>query len=216
MWRPFSILIVLVFLGFWALVGLRQASMSDSGNSEQGGGASSQHGGGASAAAQAQSAPVTVAGRGAGPATQVSPPGSGADESITDTTGTRYRRAYLLSLDGGALSVVQAQDIEGDFAPSSVGESAESFPGHIRCRLVAADGKVLAEEILPAPDLPCKVVDPRISAEKPLAFTAPASGPVLFQVRMARVPGASRLDIFRITGSSAPESLVGSTALVSR
>lgn len=213
MWRPLSILIVLVLFGFWALVGLRQVSVAGSRSSEQGGGPSSSKAGVTEATPQAEAAPG-VLGRDTAAVTTVSPPGGGAGESITDVAGTRYRRAYLLSLDGGALSVVQAQDIEGDFAPSSVGESGESFPGHIRCQLVAADGKVLAEEILPAPDLACKVVDPRISTEKPLAFTAP--GPVLFQVRMARVPGASRLDIFRISGAASPESLVGSTALVSR
>ncbi len=126
-------------------------------------------------------------------------------------TGQRYKRAYMLSLDKGTLALVGAQDIEGDFAPRRGRE--EEWSNMLRFRLLSESHEVLAEELLPAPDQVCHVLDPRASDGKAADFTTP--GPVTFQVRLPRVKGASRLDIFRILqpGEPATENLLGSFPL---
>ncbi|MBB5036225.1 hypothetical protein [Prosthecobacter dejongeii] len=111
----------------------------------------------------------------------------------------RFRRAYLISLDGAKLGLENAEDIEGDFA--SPRRRQEEWTGMLRCRLISADGKVLAEELLPAPDHLCTVLDARDGTPKPVTYTPP--GPVLFQLRLPRRADATRLDIARITGPGA-------------
>ena len=83
----------------------------------------------------------------------------------------------------------------------------------LRFRLMSASNKVLAEELLPAPDHVCRVFDPRATDGK--AVTLAGTEPAIFQVRLPRVKGASRLDIFRILQPDEPatETLVGSLPL---
>ena len=142
-----------------------------------------------------------------------SQPATMSPTSVTsdDKTGPRYKRAYMLSLDQGALAFVEAQDIEGDFAPKRGRE--EIWSTMLRCRLMSETNAVLAEELLPAPDQVCQVLDPRSTDAQPVNFTA--RGPVIFQVRLPRVKGASRLDVFRIVqpGEPAVENLLGSLLL---
>jgi hypothetical protein len=116
-----------------------------------------------------------------------------ADEKA-EKTGPRYKRAYMLSIDKGAVTFLEAQDIEGDFAPRR--RKAEEWTGMLRCRLMSETNAVLAEEVLPAPDYVCNVIDPQSSPTQPVRLTG--DGPVVFQVRMPRVKGAVRLDISRI------------------
>jgi hypothetical protein len=128
-----------------------------------------------------------------------------------DKTGPRYKRAYMLSLDKGALTFLQAQDIEGDFAPKR--RQPEEWSGMLRCRLLSDTREILAEELLPAPDHLCAVLDPKSGSDKPVPYTA--AGPVVFQVRLPRVKGAARLDIIRIIQPGEPplEGLLGSIPL---
>lgn len=108
----------------------------------------------------------------------------------------RYRRAYLLSLDAGKLSLQNEQDIEGDFAQRRGRQ--EEWSGMLRCRLLDAEGKMLAEELVPAPDHLCTVLDARDGQAKPVSYTV--AGPVMFQLRMPRLNKAARLEVTRITG----------------
>jgi hypothetical protein len=128
-----------------------------------------------------------------------------------DKTGPRFKRAYMLSLDKGALTFLEQQDIEGDFA--SKRRKPEEWSGMLRCRLLSDTNAVLAEELLPAPDHLCAVLDPKSGSDKPVQYTAP--GPVVFQVRLPRVKGATRLDIIRIIQPGEPplEGLLGSIPL---
>jgi hypothetical protein len=137
------------------------------------------------------------------------PPPAAAGE---DKTGPRFKRAYMLSLDKGALTFLEQQDIEGDFAPKR--RKPEEWSGMLRCRLLSDTNAVLAEELLPAPDHLCAVLDPKSgSTTKPVQYTP--SGPVVFQVRLPRVKGATRLDIIRIIQPGEPplEGLLGSIPL---
>ena len=139
----------------------------------------------------------------------VTPPPAAAGD---DKTGPRFKRAYMLSLDKGALTFLEQQDIEGDFAPKR--RKPEEWSGMLRCRLLSDTNAVLAEELLPAPDHLCAVLDPKSgSTTKPVQYTAP--GPVVFQVRLPRVKGATRLDIIRIIQPGEPplEGLLGSIPL---
>lgn len=122
-----------------------------------------------------------------------------------------YRRAYLLRLDGGTLSLENTEDIEGDFAQRR--GKAQEWSGMLRCRLISEDGQVLSEELLPAPDHLCTVLDSRDGTPKPVSYIVP--GPVLFQLRLPRLAAASRLDITRIIspGALARDMPVGSISL---
>lgn len=128
-----------------------------------------------------------------------------------DKAGPRFKRAYMLSLDKGALTFVEQQDIEGDFAPKR--RKPEEWSGMLRCRLLSETNAVLAEELLPAPDYLCAVLDPKSGSSKPVNYTV--AGPVTFQVRLPRMKGATRLDIYRIIqpGEAALEGLLGSIPL---
>lgn len=132
-------------------------------------------------------------------------------EAGDDKTGPRFKRAYMLSLDKGALTFMEAQDIEGDFAPKR--RKPEEWSGMLRCRLLSETNAVLAEELLPAPDHLCAVLDPKSGSDKPVQYTV--AGPVVFQVRLPRVRGATRLDIIRIIQPGEPplEGLLGSIPL---
>ena len=116
-----------------------------------------------------------------------------------------------MSLNQGTLALMEAQDIEGDFAPRRGKE--EEWTGMLRCRLLSETNAVLAEELLPAPDQVCAVLDPRSGDAKPVSYAVP--GPVVFQVRLPRVKEARRLEIYRILqpGEPAVESLLGSLPL---
>lgn len=140
-----------------------------------------------------------------------SPPSGPVGEAGDGKTGPRFKRAYMLSLDKGALALMEAQDIEGDFAKQR--RKPEEWSGMLRCRLVSETNTVLAEELLPAPDHLCAVLDPKSGSDKPVQYTV--AGPVVFQVRMPRVKGASRLDIYRIIqpGEQPLEGLLGSIPL---
>lgn len=128
-----------------------------------------------------------------------------------DKTGPRFKRAYMLSLDKGALTFLEAQDIEGDFAPQR--HKPEEWSGMLRCQLLSETNAVLAEELLPAPDYVCTVLDPSSGTPEPVTFNP--QRPVVFQVRLPRVKGASRLNIYRIIqpGKQPLEGLLASIPL---
>lgn len=141
----------------------------------------------------------------------VKPAAAKSPSGDDDPTGNHRRRAYMLSLDKGALTFVEQQDIEGDFAPKR--RKPEEWSGMLRCRLLSETNAVLAEELLPAPDYLCAVIDPKSGSAKPVNYTV--AGPVTFQVRLPRLRNAARLDIYRIVqpGEAALEGLLGSIPL---
>ncbi len=151
---------------------------------------------------------TSVAAMPSAPATAMPPPSA----TSPSPDPARYRRAYLLGLDGGRLSLENTEDVEGDFAQRRV--TSEEWPGMLRCRLLSTDGKVLAEELVPAPDHLCTVLDAYDGVAKPVSYTVP--GPVLFQLRLPRLPLATRLDVARITGqgSLARDQPVGTLSLL--
>jgi hypothetical protein len=51
----------------------------------------------------------------------------------------------------------------------------------LRCRLLSESNAMLAEELLPAPDHLCTVLEPKPGSSEPVKFTV--AQPVLFQLR---------------------------------
>lgn len=196
--RPILILLLCLLLGCLTWVSLKDAPMQE-----------------LSLIAKS-SAPVAETAKPALPESQVTPPAQTAQIPPLDTETldpTRFRRAYMLNLDAGKISLVDSEDVEGDFAPDR--RPPEAWSGMLRCRLLSESNAVLAEELLPAPDHLCAVLDPKSGSAEPVKFTVPQ--PVLFQLRLPRIKQAVRLDIYRIIQPSEPvlEGLLGSIPLTS-
>lgn len=123
---------------------------------------------------------------------------------LTDMDPARFRRAYMLSLEGETLALEGVEDVEGDFAVPR--RQRAEWGGMLRCRLMTQDGKVLSEELISAPDHVCQVLDSRAAGAdglpKPVRYTAP--GPVLFQLKLPRLAQARTLQISRVTGPGGP------------
>jgi hypothetical protein len=133
---------------------------------------------------------------------------------VNDSSGPRFKRAYILQLDQGALTLVEQQNIEGDFAPPR--RPPEEWSGMLRLRLLSATNTVLAEEIIPAPDHICTVLDSHDTsgaAAIPVQYTT--HGPVVFQARLPRHADATQLAVSRITtpGDPTRDTALGTLAL---
>lgn len=211
--RPVTVLILCLLAGLLAWNGLHDNSSAASAEpapSEPTSAPPSDPATTRTATAPSSREPLITAAATASPPAPPSEPRPRLDDS---KSGPRFKRAYLLSLDQGRLTLVDQQDIEGDFAPKR--RKPEEWSGMLRCRLMSADNQILAEELLPAPDHLCAVLDPQTGDSKPVNYTA--VGPVVFQVRMPRVKGAVRLDISRIIqpGEKPLEGSLGSIPLPS-
>lgn len=130
--------------------------------------------------------------------------GQAVPREQTDLDPARFRRAYMLSLEGGALALEAVEDVEGDFAVPR--RQRAEWGGMLRCRLMTQDGEILSEELISAPDHVCQVLDSRAAGAdglpKPVRYTAP--GPVLFQLKLPRLAQARTLQISRVTGPGGP------------
>ncbi len=202
--RPVTVLILCLLAGLLAWSGLRDNSSAASAEPAQ-----------TEASTAPSSGPATTRTATPPPSREplVAPPAGNRPRLDDSKSGPRFKRAYMLSLDQGRLTLVDQQDIEGDFAPKR--RKPEEWSGMLRCRLMSADSQILAEELLPAPDHLCAVLDPQTGGSKPVNYTV--AGPVVFQVRMPRVKGAVRLDISRIIqpGDTPLEGSLGSIPLPS-
>lgn len=116
--------------------------------------------------------------------------------------GPRFKRAYVLQLDAGKLTLMAQEDIEGDFATPP--HPPETWSGMLRCRLLWADGSLAGEEIIPAPDHLCTVLDAHVGAAEPINYTV--AGPSIFQLRLPRVAGAAQLSVARVVQPDTPAS----------
>ena len=206
--RPVTVLILCLLAGLLAWNGLRDSSSAASAEPASPEAVTAPPSGPATPPPARE--PLITA---AAPASPPAPPSAPRPRLDDSKSGPRFKRAYLLSLDQGRLTLVDQQDIEGDFAPKR--RKPEEWSGMLRCRLMSADNQILAEELLPAPDHLCAVLDPQTGASKPVNYTV--AGPVVFQVRMPRAKGAVRLDISRIIqpGEKPLEGSLGSIPLPS-
>lgn len=127
-----------------------------------------------------------------------------ADKRIPEP-GERYSeaRAYRLVLDGGICELEAVEDLSGDFRQP---RSMLASEGMFHCRLLDADGGVLAETTMHPPDRRCVVLVPDFEnpGAAPLPVSLTAERPVVFQVRLPAVDGASKLEIVRLAKSGLP------------
>lgn len=206
--RPVTVLILCLLAGLLAWNGLRDHSSAASAEPASPEAVTARPSGPATPPPALEPLITTAA-----PASPPAPPSEPRPRLDDRKSGPRFKRAYMLSLDQGRLTLVDQQDLEGDFAPKR--RKPEEWSGMLRCRLMSADNQILAEELLPAPDHLCAVLDPQTGSSKPVNYTV--AGPVVFQVRMPRVKGAVRLDISRIIqpGETPLEGSLGSIPLPS-
>lgn len=119
--------------------------------------------------------------------------------------GERYSaaRAYRLVLDGGVCKLEAVEDLSGDFRQPRGMLASE---GMFYCRLLDAEGGVLAETTMHPPDRRCVVLVPDLEnpGAPPLPISLTADRPVVFQVRLPVVEGASELEIVRLAKSGLP------------
>ena len=122
------------------------------------------------------------------------------------------RTAFRLVLDGDKVDLVGQADLQGDFHRRR-GRMAW-FPGMLYCRLLDAQQRVLAEETLAAPEPACVLLNPpRAAGEgKPTASVLAAAAPVVFQVRLPKVAGATQLQVYRLTGPRPADAAAGTAA----
>ncbi len=211
--RPVTVLILCLIAGLLAWRGLRDDSAAASAKSAPPEADAAPSSAPVKPPATSPTSPQEPLISTAAPASPPAPPSGDRPRLDDSKSGPRFKRAYMLSLDQGRLTLVDQQDIEGDFAPKR--RKPEEWSGMLRCRLMSADNQILAEELLPAPDHLCAVLDPQTGGSKPVNYTV--AGPVVFQVRMPRVKGAARLDISRIIqpGDTPLEGRLGSIPLPS-
>lgn len=114
---------------------------------------------------------------------------------------SRVQRAYRFVLNEGQIALEAAEELRGDFHPRR-GEMAWQ-PGMFYFRLLDGASNVLAEQTMPAPDQQCVVLDPNTPDAKgvPQPAVLTASGPVVFQVRMPKVEGATQMRVYRLGGA---------------
>lgn len=103
-------------------------------------------------------------------------------------------------MNEGQLALEAVEEIRGDFHRRRGEPDGQS--GMLCYRLLDSGQRVLAEEIAPAPDYVCIVLDPNTpdADGQPLPVRLTPPGPVTFQVRMPKVESATQMKIFRLTG----------------
>lgn len=115
----------------------------------------------------------------------------------------RYReaRAYRIVLERSGQSLLEAvEELKGDFRRP---RAQKWLPGMFCCRLLSADGSLLEETTMEAPDQVCVVLDPMVANEvgAPMPSRLTAEGPAVFQVRLPKVDDAAVLEIIRLAGT---------------
>jgi len=111
--------------------------------------------------------------------------------------------AYRFAMNKGELALEAVEEIRGDFRRRR-GEPVWQA-GMLCYRLLDAAQRVLAEEIAPAPDYVCIVLDPNTpdADGQPQAVQLTPPEPIVFQARMPKVEAATHMKIYRLSGARA-------------
>ena len=108
---------------------------------------------------------------------------------------------FRLQLDQSRCTLETMEEVSGAFGRERI---QQWQPGMLCCRLVAADGHVVSERTMPAPDYVCVVLDPNNGGNDPVASRLTANGPAVFQVRFPQIDDAARLEVHRIATDARP------------
>lgn len=111
------------------------------------------------------------------------------------------QQVFRLQLDGDRCVLEALDEVSGHFGRE---RSMEWLPGMLCCRLISAEGKVLDERTVPAPDRVCVVIDPNVPNAANTAVRMTPEGPSIFQVRFPDLGGAARLEVSRIGSIQRP------------
>jgi hypothetical protein len=111
------------------------------------------------------------------------------------------QHVFRLQLDRGVCSLEKMEEVTGDFRRERV---LLWETGMLLCRLIAADGRIVGERTLHAPDRVCFVLDPNVDAAAPVASRLTPDGPTIFQVRFPQIADAVRIEIHRIASAERP------------
>ncbi len=111
------------------------------------------------------------------------------------------QHVFQLQLVGGKCTLEKVEEVSGAF-------HRERVPawqiGMLCCRLLAGDGRIVAERTIQAPDYVCVVLDPNDESKVPTAARLTTEGTATFQVRFPTVAEAVRLEIRRINADVRP------------
>ena len=131
------------------------------------------------------------------------------------------RMAFRLALEGEVVKLIGTEELQGDFHRRR-GRLAW-WPGMLYFRLLDVQQRVLAEETMAAPERTCVVLrtgSPEVDGDAPPTARVSTGAPVVLQVRMPSVAGASQLQVYRLTGeqpadsqAEAPRKLLATLAL---
>lgn len=128
-----------------------------------------------------------------GPPPPKADPLPGAAPAAAKPGGESVRTAYRLLVDGERVDFIAAEDLHGRFKTRR-GEPAR-LPGMLLCRLLAGDGRILAEETLAAPDQASLIP---AGADLPASGRAAPQRPSLCQVRLPQSDDAAVLEVYRV------------------
>lgn len=125
-----------------------------------------------------------------------------AEPAFVETKSIQH--FFRLQLHNGKCTLEKVEPVSGYFDTDQV---QQWQTGMLCCRLISADGQLIGERTLPAPDYVCVVLDPNTESNVPAAARFTSNGPVVFQVRFPQIAGAVRLDIHRIATEERPIEL---------
>lgn len=138
-------------------------------------------------------------------AASATPPPPGAEPPLpgfaVPLVPPAQQRAFRFVLNQGQVALEAVEDVRGDFRRRR--DAPVRQAGMFCYRLLDAGQRVLAEEIAPAPDYVCVVLDPNTpdATGRPLPVRLTPPEPIVFQVRMPKVESATQIKIYRLTGS---------------
>ncbi len=124
-------------------------------------------------------------------------PEAGNAATRPQTAQVSRQRVFRMILEAGECRLEAVDEVAGDFRPRRGTEEAHA--GMIACRLVGADGQIVAEHLVHPPDHACVVLDPHLGDDPSTPVMLSGLGPQVFQVRFPAETRGAQLEIYRIT-----------------
>jgi hypothetical protein len=115
----------------------------------------------------------------------------------SSAAGMSQQRCFRFILENGQCRLDAMEEVTGDFRRRR--GQQELSAGMIACELLGANGSVLAEELVNAPDRVCAVLDPNLEGGDESVALLTDSGPKVFQVRFPKALSGEKVELFRIT-----------------
>lgn len=111
------------------------------------------------------------------------------------------QHVFRLMLDGNRCALEAIEEVRGNFGRRRL---LAWHPGMLCCRLIDAEGRLIGEQTVEAPDEVCVVLDPEVVGGPPGPVHFTREGTTIFQVGFPEIAKAVKLNIFRITEATRP------------